>query len=231
MEMPEEINRIVTDRLSSLYFTPSADADTNLLREGVEKGKVHMVGNVMIDTLLTLLPKIETARFDGVQEGAYGVVTLHRPSNVDDPAKFGAILAELVKIAERVPLVFPVHPRTRKILEQIGIHMKHKQIIFTDPLGYIEFLGLVRRSQFVVTDSGGIQEETTYLGVPCLTLRKNTERPITVSMGTNTLVGENFNLLEEKIEEIQSGAYKKGEIPALWDGKAAERIAEVMVGK
>ena len=226
--VPLEINRIITDRLSSLYFTPSADADQNLLKEGVSKNKIHFVGNVMIDTLVRFLPKIRTQKTK-LDHKRYGVLTLHRPSNVDDKRTLRKIFKELNIIAEVVPLIFPVHPRTKKMLESLSGFKLHKHLILSEPMGYLDFLSLVRRAAFVITDSGGIQEETTYLGVPCLTLRKNTERPITITMGTNTLIGNDFKSLNNKIDEILKGTYKKGNIPPKWDGKAAERIAKIIV--
>jgi UDP-N-acetylglucosamine 2-epimerase (non-hydrolysing) len=160
----------------------------------------------------------------------FGVVTLHRPSNVDDPKTLTKILVSLNKISEKLPIVFPVHPRTHKMLRGLkGMKLNSKRILLVEPLGYIEFLNLVYRSALVITDSGGIQEETTYLGIPCLTLRSNTERPITLTMGTNTLVGNDFKLLDKKIGEVLKGKYKKGKIPPKWDGRAAGRIAKIIV--
>jgi UDP-N-acetylglucosamine 2-epimerase (non-hydrolysing) len=223
--MPEEINRIVTDRLANFLFTPSVDGDENLLREGVEAGKIHRVGNVMIDSLIRLLPSAMQCPQNGLPE-RYALVTLHRPSNVDDPATLKNILASLLKVSEQLEVVFPVHPRTRQRIGELGSNAKGLHLL--DPLPYIEFLALQRRAKVVVTDSGGIQEETTYLGVPCLTLRSNTERPVTVTAGTNTLVGSDNKKLHSELIRILEGKGKSGTIPPLWDGHAGERIAEIL---
>ncbi|MDO8548063.1 MAG: UDP-N-acetylglucosamine 2-epimerase (non-hydrolyzing) [bacterium] len=229
LSMPEEINRIITDRISSLYFTPSKDGDRNLMAEGVEKHKIHFVGNVMIDTLVNFLPRIRSSKTK-IPFKKFGVVTLHRPSNVDDPKMLAKILKSLNSISERLLLVFPVHPRTHKMLKNTkSLKFDSKKIMLVDPLGYIEFLSLVYRSTLVITDSGGIQEETTYLGIPCFTMRPNTERPVTITMGTNTLVGNNFKLLNKKIGEVLKGKYKKGKVPPRWDGRAAQRIAKIIM--
>ena len=223
--MPEEINRIVTDRLANVLFTPSVDGDENLLRENVEPGKIHRVGNVMIDSLIRLLPSAMQCPQNGLPE-RYALVTLHRPSNVDDPATLKNILASLLKVSEQLEVVFPVHPRTRQRIGEMGSDAKGLHLL--DPLPYIEFLALQRRAKVVVTDSGGIQEETTYLGVPCLTLRSNTERPVTVTAGTNTLVGSDNKKLHSELIRILEGKGKSGTIPPLWDGHAGERIAEIL---
>lgn len=223
--MPEEINRIVTDRLSDLLFTPSEDGDANLLGEGVPQEKIHRVGNVMIDSLIRLLPaarELSTTVFPK----RLALVTLHRPSNVDDPANLRRILDSLGKASEELEVVFPVHPRTRERIAEFGIRVPRLHL--RDPMSYLEFLGLQSRAAVVITDSGGIQEETTYLGVPCLTLRANTERPVTVTVGTNTLVGDHHDKLVGEIESILAGRGKKGTIPPLWDGHAGERIADVL---
>jgi UDP-N-acetylglucosamine 2-epimerase (non-hydrolysing) len=234
--MPEEINRVLTDQLSDLLFTPSQDGDDNLLREGVSKDRIHLVGNVMIDTLVRLLPAAEERWRDrprslglpagAWQEGKYALVTLHRAGNVDDPARLRALLGALVDLSQRLPVIFPVHPRTRKQMEAHGLVPAGLHL--TGPLGYLEFLALQKHATVVVTDSGGIQEETTYLGVPCLTLRPNTERPVTVSIGTNLVIGEDFPRLLSEVDNILAGRARKGGIPPLWDGRAAERIAEVL---
>jgi UDP-N-acetylglucosamine 2-epimerase (non-hydrolysing) len=229
LSMPEEINRIVTDRLSSLFFIHSPEAEENLLKENVSAENIYLVGNVMIDTLLKYLEIIKERKKMELPFAVFGLVTLHRPSNVDDPERLKKIILSLNRIAQKIPLVFPIHPRTKKQLEQIeDIKLDQKNILLIDPLGYLDFLSLVYRSKFVITDSGGIQEETTYLGIPCLTLRSNTERPITVSEGTSTLIGDNYQLLEKKIDEIVAGNYKQGKIPKNWDGQAAERIAKII---
>jgi UDP-N-acetylglucosamine 2-epimerase (non-hydrolysing) len=229
--MPEEINRLVTDQLSDILFPPSADGVENLHREGVATEKIFLVGNVMIDTLIRLLPCAERA-FERLQIelglGDFGLVTLHRPSNVDDSAIFLPMLDVLNSLSAQLPLVFPVHPRTRqKWAAELAVCNPGLRVI--DPLGYTEFLGLQRFARVVVTDSGGIQEESTWLGVPCLTLRENTERPVTITMGTNTLVGRNWILLRERFYAALSVAPGRKAPPPLWDGHAAERIADVLV--
>lgn len=223
--MPEEINRIVTDRLADLLFTPSEDGDINLQREGVPAEKIYRVGNVMIDSLIRLLPVAMQCPRNGLPE-RYALVTLHRPSNVDDSASLRGILKSLLDVNERLEVVFPVHPRTRQRIEQFGINIEKLHLLQPSP--YIEFLLLQRLAAVVITDSGGIQEETTFLGVPCLTLRSNTERPVTVSMGTNVLVGQDLGLLTAELAKILEGKAKKGSIPPLWDGHAGERIAEAL---
>ena len=225
--MPEEINRIVTDRLADMLFTPSEDGDINLAREGVPPEKIYRVGNVMIDTLVQLLPLAAQSPKNGLPE-RYALVTLHRPSNVDDRASLRSILQALLEVNEQLEVVFPVHPRTRQRVEQFGINIQKLHLL--EPLPYIEFLALQRRAAVVITDSGGIQEETTYLGVPCLTLRSNTERPVTVTLGTNILIGADMGRLSLELSKILEGKGKKGTLPPLWDGHAAERIAEVLQG-
>lgn len=231
--MPEEINRRVTDAISDLLFTPSTDGDENLKCEGVNHGRVRCVGNIMIDSVVTILGRIsseqekETLRRLGLRQRDYVLVTLHRPSNVDAKDSLGEILQYLNKLAERIPVVFPMHPRTKKNIEQFGIAMAFNdtfQII--DPVRYREFITLQKNSRFVLTDSGGIQEETTYLKLPCLTLRPNTERPITVTQGTNELV--DISNVEEQSDRILSGNWKGGTVPPLWDGKTAGRIVEAV---
>ena len=224
--MPEEINRLLTDQLADLLFTPSEDADQNLKREGIAKEKIHRVGNVMIDSLVRLLPSAEKLPTNGFSQ-RYALVTLHRPSNVDDAECLRNILQCLVDLSESLEIVFPVHRRTRQRLTDFGVDLSRLHL--TDPLPYIEFLALQRRACVVITDSGGIQEETTYLQVPCITLRENTERPITVSIGTNTLVGQDMHALKHEVQRIAEQKPMKGMIPPLWDGKAAERIAEILL--
>ena len=223
--MPEEINRIVTDRLADLLFTPSEDGDINLQREGVSAGKICRVGNVMIDSLVRLLPAAMQCAGNGRPE-RYALVTLHRPANVDDSASLRRILTVLLEVNEQLEVVFPVHPRTRRRIEQFGINTEKLHLL--EPLPYIEFLSLQRCAAVVITDSGGIQEETTFLQVPCLTVRNNTERPVTVHMGTNVLVGQDLGLLNSELKRILEGNAKKGSIPRLWDGHAGERIAEAL---
>jgi UDP-N-acetylglucosamine 2-epimerase (non-hydrolysing) len=223
--MPEEINRLVTDQLADLLFTPSEDGDENLRREGIDAEKIFRVGNVMIDSLVRLLPFARKASSDGLPE-RYALVTLHRPSNVDDSASLRSIIKSLLDVSEQLEVLFPVHPRTRQRIAQFGINVEKLHML--EPLPYIEFLSLQHRAAVVITDSGGIQEETTYLGVPCLTLRSNTERPLTVSMGTNVLVGRDLALLNPELAKILGGKAKKGSIPPLWDGHAGERIAQAL---
>ncbi len=224
--MPEEINRIVTDRLSDLLFTPSEDGDANLQREGVPQEKVYRVGNVMIDSLIRLLPAARNCPANGLPQ-RLGLLTLHRPSNVDDGDNLQKILDSLSQVSGQLDFVFPVHPRTRQRIHEFGIRVPKLHLL--DPLPYIEFLALQARAVVVITDSGGIQEETTYLGVPCLTMRENTERPITVTLGTNILVGQDREMLVRELNNILAGKRKKGAIPPLWDGHAGERIADVLV--
>jgi UDP-N-acetylglucosamine 2-epimerase (non-hydrolysing) len=224
--MPEEINRLITDQLADWLFTPSEDGDRNLLHEGISLEKIHRVGNVMIDSLARLLPaamKIERQGFPA----RYALVTLHRPSNVDDGQALRRILECIVAAGEGLPIVFPVHPRTRQRIIEFGIDTASLQL--AEPMPYIEFLALQAHAAVVITDSGGIQEETTYLGVPCVTLRRNTERPITVELGTNTLVGDDSAKLLSELSKILSGNAKQGTIPPLWDGRASERIADLVV--
>ncbi len=220
--MPEEINRVVTDRLGDFLFTPSEDGDLNLQREGVPAKKIRRVGNVMIDSLVRLLPIAETLPRNGFPD-RYALVTLHRPANVDNSETLKNILESLLEINKSLDVVFPVHPRTRERINSFGYNADRLHLY--GPLPYIEFLALQRRAAVVITDSGGIQEETTYLGVPCLTLRNNTERPITVDIGTNVIVGHDRDKLAGELKKIVRGEFKKGTIPALWDGHAGERIA------
>jgi UDP-N-acetylglucosamine 2-epimerase (non-hydrolysing) len=231
--MPEEINRLVTDQIADLLFTPSADADENLRREGVAPERVHLVGNVMIDTLVRLLPAAGASAIRttlGLQPKSYGVVTLHRPSNVDDLDLLASIVRTLSAIGRDLPLVFPVHPRTRRQMESIVAGERSPNIRLVDPLSYLEFLALQRQATLVITDSGGIQEETTYLGVPCLVMRDNTERPVVTTLGTSILVGRDLPRLRVEVERILAGQSKRGTVPPLWDGHAGERIAAALAG-
>ena len=225
--MPEELNRLVTDRLADHLFTPSADADENLRREGIAADKIHFVGNLMIDTLVRLLSQARRPAIDRLSD-AFCLVTLHRPSNVDEPQMFQRILETLAELSRDLDVVFPIHPRTRERLKEHGAANYGDKLKLIEPLSYLEFLALQRDAKFVITDSGGIQEETTYLGVPCLTVRENTERPITVTLGTNILVGHDMALLKAEASRIIEGGGKKGEIPPLWDGKAGGRVAEII---
>jgi len=228
--MPEEINRLLTDQISELLFTPSEDGNRNLRTEGVAPEKVHLVGNVMIDTLVRLLPCALERLPKGIPE-RYALVTLHRPSNVDDVGWLKSLLDMLLEISHDFPVLFPVHPRTRGRIAEAGIELGNgsSSLQILDPAPYLEFLALQSRAAVVITDSGGIQEETTFLGVPCLTVRENTERPITVSMGTNILVGRDVACLQTELKAVLAGKAKRGNIPPLWDGHAAERIAQVMI--
>lgn len=237
--MPEEINRVLTDQLSELLFTTERGAEANLLREGIDPGRIHFVGNVMIDSLLHNLERaVPAGQTLSALEGApgagepLGLLTLHRPSNVDDPAVLRGLLEVLAEISSELPLVFPVHPRTRGRIEQAGLGglLAQSRILPCDPLGYHQMLGIMRDSAVVFTDSGGLQEETTALGVPCITLRFNTERPVTVSEGTNTVVGTDSARIVEVYRDIRATGGKGGRIPELWDGRAAQRIAEVIGG-
>jgi UDP-N-acetylglucosamine 2-epimerase (non-hydrolysing) len=232
--MPEEINRIVTDRLTSLHLTPSPDGDENLLKEGANPKSIVRVGNCMIDSVTSHIEKARAggalARF-GVTAHGYVLATLHRPSNVDDAERLARLVDVLSQIGGRLPVVFPVHPRTRARLEAAHVSessLKERGLLLSQPLGYLDFLQLQDAAKVVITDSGGVQEETTALGVPCLTVRDNTERPITISEGTNKLVGSNPDVLPGEVDEILAGRSKRGRIPALWDGQAGARAAEAI---
>ncbi|MDH3197838.1 MAG: UDP-N-acetylglucosamine 2-epimerase (non-hydrolyzing) [Candidatus Krumholzibacteria bacterium] len=229
--MPEEINRMVTDILCALLFTTSPEAETNLLREGVDADKIHFVGNVMIDSLRFYAEAAERSTIldqMGLAPGGYGLVTLHRPSNVDDPAVLARIVDALSAIGADRRLIFPVHPRTRKVLAEAGLQVSPDRLRLVDPIGYLDFMKLMRYSSLVLTDSGGIQEETTALGIPCLTIRENTERPVTVEVGTNVLVGMDRDRIVAEAGRILGQGKTTGRVPDLWDGRAAERIAAVI---
>jgi UDP-N-acetylglucosamine 2-epimerase (non-hydrolysing) len=225
--MPEEINRLVTDQLADLLFTPSEDGDVNLRKEGIPAEKIFRVGNVMIDSLVKLLPVAQRQSKNGLPE-RYALVTLHRPANVDDSATLKRLLQSLLEVNRDLAVIFPAHPRTRQRISDFGLNADQLRVL--DPLSYLDFLGLQSRATVVITDSGGIQEETTYLGVPCLTLRENTERPVTVTFGTNVLVGRDPDKLRSELSRVLAGQAKKGTIPPLWDGHAGERIAAVLAG-
>ena len=225
--MPEEINRLVTDQLADVLYTPSEDGDRNLQREGIASEKIFRVGNVMIDSLVKLLPLAQRQSRNGLP-GRYALVTLHRPANVDDSAILRSILQSLLEVNRDLSVVFPAHPRTRQRIAEFGLNAGQLRVL--DPLPYVDFLGLQSRATVVITDSGGIQEETTYLGIPCLTVRENTERPITVSLGTNVLVGRDPDKLRAEVSLVLAGNAKKGSLPPLWDGRAGERIAALLAG-
>lgn len=232
--MPEEINRLVTDAISDWLFTTSRDADANLRREGVAADKIHFVGNVMVDTLLAqrerALATGTVARLK-LERGGYGLLTLHRPSNVDDPQVLNQLLDALAHVGEQLPLVFPIHPRTRSRLEAMGEQAgqgRLAQVRWLEPQNYLGFVDLMAGARMVLTDSGGLQEETTVLGVPCLTLRENTERPVTIDEGTNTLVGTQTAAIIAAADDILQNGGKAGRIPEFWDGRSAERIVAVL---
>lgn len=238
--MPEEINRVLTDQISSLLFTTEASAEANLVREGINASSVMFVGNVMIDTLRFNLERAAPAQDTLSQAGAdtelfakgYGLLTLHRPANVDDHKVLSTLLAYMNEVADELPLVFPVHPRTQAQIEKAGLqhYLEHPALVCLGPQAYLQMLGLMKDAKVVLTDSGGIQEETTALGVPCLTLRDNTERPITVDEGTNTIVGTDPDVIRPALREILEQGGKAGRVPDLWDGQAAQRIAEYIRG-
>ena len=228
--MPEELNRMMTDVVSSWLFTSEPDGEKNLLREGVDPSRIHFVGNVMIDTLLANLERakeLDTLARLGLVSGEFGLLTLHRPSNVDDPKRLAELFSALEKINERLPIVFPVHPRTASnIRDTLGGRPLKLQVV--EPQDYLDFLRLMSQAKLVLTDSGGIQEETTVLGTPCFTLRDSTERPITISHGTNTMVGADREVILREVGIALDGNAKSGSIPDLWDGRAAVRIADVI---
>ncbi len=232
MGMPEEVNRVLTDRISDLLFVTEKSGIENLRNEGVPDEKVHFVGNVMIDSVKHYIPKTESSKIlddYSLEKQKYVLVTLHRPSNVDEENQLRKLFKLLNRIAEERKVIFPIHPRTRKNLEKFGLTDNvSSSIILTDPIGYIDFLTLTRNAELILTDSGGIQEESTYLGVQCITLRTSTERPVTVDVGTNQLLGTDLVLAEKTALEVLNGNIKKGRIPELWDGAAAERIVGML---
>ena len=233
-EMPEEINRLITDAIADYLLTPSPDGDENLRKEGVAEERIKRVGNVMIDSLFNNLERAKESTIHtelNIEKGNYGVLTLHRPSNVDEKEAFTQILDALEEIGSRIPLVFPLHPRTKSRAEQFGLTNRLESIpniVLTGPAGYLDFVALMAESKLVLTDSGGLQEETTALGIPCLTLRENTERPITVTEGTNTIVGNDTQAILDAAFDILENGGKAGRIPELWDGKTAQRIADII---
>ena len=230
MEMPEEINRILTDRISNLLFTPSLDANQNLINEGVNENSIKLVGNIMIDSLLNNIERSKKSRIHNklnIVKGEYATITLHRPSNVDFEGIFSGIIEAFEIIGKDIPLIFPAHPRTSNMISKFGFEDRINQIPnfqMIKPQGYLDFLALIKYSKAVLTDSGGLQEETTALGIPCITIRENTERPITVTEGTNTIVGSKTKNIVKEWDNISKNKGKKGNIPELWDGKTAERI-------
>ncbi len=244
--MPEEINRVLTDQISDLLFVTEKDAIENLRREGISGDRIFFVGNVMIDSLLKNVEKskdsdvlLRTGLMSGKKRSTqpYGVITLHRPSNVDDKEKLSSLLSVLEEASRSAALIFPVHPRTKSRIEEFGLGSFFKEppvdgpgLYIMPPLGYLDFLHLMANASLVLTDSGGIQEETTILGVPCITLRENTERPVTLTEGTNRLVGTDGDLILEAVKDALEGRFPEGKVPELWDGKAAERIVDVLAG-
>lgn len=227
--MPEEINRLITDQISDLLFTPSEDADRNLLREGISTAKIFLVGNLMIDSLVRLLPFATTPNLPNLDR-PFVLATLHRPSNVDDPHRLPMLLSALNEISREIQVVFPVHPRTKERFANLGMHTEGANLRMIEPLGYLEFLALQRDARAVVTDSGGVQEETTYLGVPCITVRPNTERPVTIGQGTNRIVNELELLAPAVLHEVGSDR-RRNAIPPLWDGAAGSRVAEIVTAQ
>jgi len=233
--MPEEINRVVTDAVADRLFVSEPAGVENLLREGHASDRVHLVGNVMIDTLQRMLPQAESldvAGRYGLPHRQYGVITMHRPANVDCPHTFARLIDVLIDVSRQIPFVFPVHPRTDRLLRRAGLRGRMEKtpgIRLLPPSGYLDFLSLTSQARVIVTDSGGLQEESTALGIPCLTLRSNTERPVTVDLGTSTLVGSSAELLRHNLDDVLSDRYKQGQCPDLWDGHAAERIARLLV--
>jgi len=239
-EMPEEINRVLTDQISDLLFTTEKSALANLLKEGIAEARVQFVGNVMIDTLFNnvekAVPMEETLKgiqgAESINKKAFGLITMHRPSNVDDKETLTSLIDTLSALSQQLPLVFPVHPRTKGQIEKFELSMKlvDSNILLLPPLGYLHLLGVMKNAKVVLTDSGGIQEETTALGIPCITLRDNTERPITVSEGTNTIVGSDAKKIKQVFDDIMLSEGKAGLSPEFWDGHAAERIVEFLDG-
>ena len=233
-EMPEEINRIVTDSICDILLTPSDDGDENLLNEGVDESKIHMVGNVMIDSLLNNLDvakNLDVLTKYGISKD-YVLITLHRPSNVDEKSVFSGIISALEELSGDVEFVFPMHPRTKKMAEKFQLYGRIESIPgmkTVEPAGYLEFISLMSKSKLVLTDSGGLQEETTALGIPCLTIRENTERPVTITQGTNQLVGTDSEKIVQSGKEALQGHGKAGRIPKFWDGKTAARIVDVLL--
>jgi len=229
--MPEEINRMVTDSITNYFFTTTELANDNLRKSGIPENRIFWVGNTMIDTLLKHRPNFKKPVIWeelGLKEGSYLVLTLHRPANVDEESKLDSLLKEIIESSQNLPIIFPVHPRTAKVIQSRLSNLQAKNLHLVEPLSYLEFNYLVEKSKAVLTDSGGITEETTVMGIPCMTLRDTTERPETISIGTNELLGTNPEIIRPTMEKLFSGNWKKGSIPELWDGKTAERIIEVL---
>ncbi len=228
--MPEEINRVATDSITDFFFTTSDAANNNLASEGVGSERIFYVGNTMIDTLYSQLGQLRRPALweeIGLKNGSYFVMTLHRPANVDEEHTLRSLIDTIMDHTGSEPVIFPTHPRTRAILNRLGL--EHPNLHYVDPLGYLEFIYLVRNAHAVITDSGGITEETTVLGVPCLTLRDNTERPETITMGTNELIGTDPKAIGPALQHLMNGMWKKGKIPAKWDGKTSQRIVEILL--
>lgn len=230
LTMPEEINRMVTDSITDYFFTTSEFANKNLHKNGIDDNRIFFVGNVMIDTLLSNMSRLRKPAFYddlSLQKGRYVVLTMHRPANVDERAKLKDMMSEIISSVNGMPVIFPIHPRTAKIFNDLGINSPNLHIV--DPLGYLEFNYLVNNSKAVITDSGGITEETTVMGIPCITLRDNTERPETCTIGTNMLIGTNPSNIKTAMDKLFKGDWQKGGIPELWDGKAAARIVKILI--
>lgn len=231
--MPEEINRLLTDAISDYLFTPAEEANENLKKEGIPEEKIYLVGDIMIDTLIWEMentPDLDKPPFENLDVGEYAVLTLHRPSNVDDEGTFKGIVEALNTISKEIKIVFPAHPRTQKRIKDFDIEFDRDNIKIIDPLSYRDFLKLYKNSKFVLTDSGSIQQETTYLNIPCLTIRENTERPFTITKGTNILVGVDLDVIIEESLKIVNGKRKQSSSMPLWDGKTAERIIAIIMG-
>jgi len=229
LSMPEEINRIVTDALADYYFTTTELANDNLRKSGAKEEQIFLVGNVMIDTLLANRYRFKKPLFFdeiSLKKGNYFVLTMHRPGNVDEADKLKALMTEILRNTHDLPVIFPIHPRTAKVFNDLGIHSPHLKIV--DPMGYLEFNYLVENTKAVITDSGGITEETTVMGIPCFTLRNNTERPETITIGTNELIGTDPSAIKPALDKLFAGECKKGGIPSLWDGRTAMRIVEIL---
>ena len=225
--MPEETNRIIADSLSDYFFTPSKDGNENLIKEGKNSEQIFFVGNVMIDSLIKYISRLENVKFKFKVPTIFALTTIHRPSNVDDKDNLIGIITFLEEIGKKCKIIFPIHPRTKAKID-FEFHSTFKNIIFVEPLSYFEFIFLEKNAKYIITDSGGVQEESTFLGTPCFTLRDNTERPITVTIGTNILAGSDINKLKIQIDNFFMGQIKKGKIPELWDGRAGARIAKII---